>query len=429
MPTPVPVTEAARIQSLDVLRGFALCGILLLNVIAFGLHSAAYFNPVIDGATQGLNLGVWATVDILFEGSMRCLFSMLFGAGVVLFTAKDRGAALHFRRNLWLFAFGLFDIFILLWHGDILTTYAIAGAILYFARNLAPRRLLIGSAVMIVLMSAQYAAMGVGLASLRDLAENTDSRTAVSSEARELLTTWEDFKRDFDSSDAQIHSELALRQSGYGANFNWVANKSADIFLLQIPVFMLWDALAMMLLGMALYNSGVLSATRPTSFYIRVAAFGFAIGLITNIYEVITTVQEQFDILRAFSFTRPTYQLGRLGMAAGYLALVMLACKLRWLPWLMQRLGAVGRMALTNYLCQSLICLVIFVGFALVGRVERWALYTIVLAIWIAQLLFSHWWLQRYRFGPLEWLWRAMTYGHFPAMRRLATEKVETPGT
>ncbi len=153
-----PVERDARIDSIDVLRGFALFGILLLNILGFGLHSAGYFNPLISiGQTETnrlLNLSTWVSATVLFEGAMRCLFSMLFGAGVVLFTT-ERGTGvrwLHYKRNFWLLVFGIVDAFILLWNGDILMVYAVAGSILYVLRNYSPRALMITSALLIVLM-------------------------------------------------------------------------------------------------------------------------------------------------------------------------------------------------------------------------------------------------------------------------------------
>jgi uncharacterized protein len=414
-----PVNEAMRIQSLDVLRGVALCGILLLNIIGFGMHSAAYFNPVIDGATQGINFVTWASVDIMFEGSMRCLFSILFGAGVVLFTDSGKGASLHFRRNFWLLMLGLFDVYILLWTGDILVTYAIAGALLYFARGLKPSRLITVSLVLITMLSVQYYITGIGLNSVRELATAEQPTDAVlTTDDKQQIQIWEDFRKDFDSNPAEIASELAIRQGGYLANFRFVVSKSADLLLLQIPVYLLWDALAMMMLGMALYKMGFLNAGLQPRVYALAALCGFTTGLTCNVYEVAITINSGFDLLAGFSFVQPTYQVGRLGMAMGYLSLIMLACQLDWLPWLRQRLAALGRMALTNYLGHSLICLVFFVGFAMVGKLERWMLYPVVVAIWLFQLFFSYWWLERFRFGPVEWLWRVLTYGELQKMRR-----------
>ena len=139
-----PVAPGDRIEALDVLRGFALLGILLLNIIGFGLPFLSYLNPAADGATSGVNFGVYVTVELFFEGALRALFSMLFGAGVILFSS-GKGAGPYYRRQLLLLLFGLFDAFVLLWSGDILVPYALAGLVLYLVRNWRPRSLYIAA--------------------------------------------------------------------------------------------------------------------------------------------------------------------------------------------------------------------------------------------------------------------------------------------
>ncbi len=418
---PRPTSEADRIQSLDVLRGFALLGILLLNILGFGFHSSGYFNPLVGiGESTALNLGVWATVDVLFEGAMRCLFSMLFGAGVVLF-ATTKAGSLHYKRNFWLVVIGFFDGYILLWNGDILITYALAGALLYVVRDSSPKRLLIGAIALIVAMSAMNTIMSAGLAMGREASETITTATpdeTIAPASRAMVAVWEDFEADYNSPDMEV--QLARRRASYSSAFNYNTGVMAELLVFTIPVILFWDALAMMLLGMALYKWNVLNASRSASFYIRLMASGFTVGFATNIYEVSRGFSSDFEVLSVFGYMQPTYHVGRLGMAAGYLGLVMLICKFAWLPSTRMRLAAVGRMALTNYLMHSLIALVIFTGagFALVGTLERWMLYVMVLGIWIFQLFFSPWWLARYRFGPLEWIWRALTYGSWPKLRR-----------
>jgi len=417
-----PTPEASRIIALDVLRGFALFGILLLNILGFGLPGAAYFNPVVDGATSGWNFYTWASVDVLFEGSMRCLFSILFGAGVVLFTTGDnaKGAAIYYRRNFWLLILGLVNVMVLLWEGDILVTYALSGAMLFLVRHKSPRWLIAASMVLIALMSVQYLVMSYGLNELRDQARSAISLSQSDSEANKAVQEWQELNQEFSPDAAAIDIELASRRESYGSAWHLVMKKVPDLYLFQLPVIMLLDALAMMLLGMALFKADVLSAGRSHSFYIKLLVIGFTMGLSINLYEVIRSVSSNFDLLVTFSFTRPTYQLGRLGMAAGYLGMVMIICQSGYLPWLTRKLAAVGRMALSSYLAHSLICLFIFTGagFGLVGQMERWMLYVVVLAIWVFQIIFSDWWLSMYRFGPVEWVWRALTYGNWPQMKR-----------
>ena len=418
---PAPVLETDRIQSLDVLRGFALLGILLLNILGFGLHSSGYFNPLVGmGDNVALNLGIWASVDVLFEGSMRCLFSILFGAGVVLF-ASSKSGALHYKRNFWLLAFGVFDAYVLVWSGDILIVYALAGAVLYLARNNSPKRLIIGAVVLITLMSAFNGLMSFGMGFAREASqavEQAEPEADISTDTRELALVWDDFIEGY--APAEPETELAERRGSYMRVFVFNADYMTEILTFVIPVILFWDALAMMLLGMALFKMGVMNASRTTGFYVRFMLIGFALGLAINSYEVSLVFTSGFDVASTFAFMKPTYHIGRLGIAAGYLGLVMLVCKSVWLPATRKRLAAVGRMALTNYLAHSLIALFVFTGagFALVGMLERWTLYLIVFAIWAFQLFFSTWWLERYRFGPAEWLWRGLTYGSWPVLQR-----------
>jgi uncharacterized protein len=423
MTTTQPVREADRIESLDVLRGVALLGILLLNVLGFGLASSGYFDPTAAaGAHPTLNLAVWATVDVLFEGAMRCLFSMLFGAGVVLFTqgagtSPGKPGTVHYRRQFWLLVFGLVDALVFLWTGDILTVYALAGALLYLCRNASGGRLLAAGVAFVVLLSAVNAVQGYGMG-LAQAEAAALGRGDVGADA-ELAAAWHDFEADY-TGGAGEDEELAARRDSYVSAFRWTASVAPDYFLFVVPVVLFWDALAMMLIGMGLYRLGVLDASRSTRFYTWLGASGFALGLACNLWEVNRAFATDFDPLATFPYFQPTYHAGRLGMALGWLALTMLVCRAALFPGIRARLAAVGRMALTNYLMHSLLGLLVFTGagFALVGTLERWALYVFVVAVWCLQLALSPWWLARYRFGPAEWLWRKLTYGRQPKLRR-----------
>ncbi len=413
-----------RIASLDVLRGFALLGILLLNIIGFGLVSTAYSNPP-AGFSHPADPFVWGGVELFAEGAMRCLFSILFGAGVVLFTtgAAGKSASLHYRRNFWLLLIGLFDAYVLLWNGDILINYALCGALLYLVRNASPGRLLITAGVLIGLMSLMYTGTGMGMGAAKQAAAQVAAaadKSTLPAQVLEGAATWEDFAGGFVGSPEQDAAELAARQHSYASAFAWNVPKTNEMLTFVMPVVLFWDALAMMLLGMALYKYGVLQGERSSAFYKRLMLIGFACGLLVNGYEVYRAFAGDFALLSVFAQAQPTYHIGRLGMAMGYLGLVMLLLRGDLLGRLYDGLAAVGRMALTNYLLHSLLCLFIFTGagFGLVGELHRWQLYFVVVGIWLLQLWLSPWWLARYRFGPVEWLWRGLTYGAWPALKR-----------
>lgn len=420
------VGEAERIQSLDVLRGFSLLGILLLNILGFGLVSASYSNPGFDliGARE-IDKIVYALVELFGEGAMRCLFSILFGAGVVLFTtgARGKGGVLHYRRTFFLLLFGLIDGYLLLWNGDILVTYAVAGAILFVFRKSSARTLLILAAILIGLISFSYAGMGAGLKEGRAVEialEEGANPQDLSEMDRQLLAAWLDIKADYMPPAEKVMKELEARRGSYASAFHWNIHKNNEMLTFVIPAIMLWDALAMMLIGMAFYKLGILQAERSGRFYAGLMVGGFALGLGVNGYEVSRAFASNFEFFHVMGQFQGTYQFGRLGIAFGYLGLIGLFCQSRALPWLQSSLAAVGRMALTNYLMHSVICLFLFTGagLALVGTLPRANLYPIVFAIWILQLILSPLWLRMFQYGPVEWIWRLMTYGKAPALFR-----------
>lgn len=425
----IPTSDANRIESLDVFRGFALLGILLLNIIGFGLLSPSYSSPGFDLVDAGVaNVFTWATIELFAEGAMRCLFSILFGAGVMLFTTGDNAKSgwIHYKRTFWLLIFGLFNAYILLWNGDILVTYALAGALLYLLRNRSAKSMFIIAAILIALMSLLHFLMAFGLKDSFDAhqrviqMETAGESAAINARLRDGADSWSEFAADFEMSNEEADAEVASRTTSYASVFGWNAKKNSEVYLFVVPVFLFWDALAMMLLGMALYKTGVLQAARSVTFYKKLMFFGFSAGLLINGYEVYKSYSNSFDIFATFAQMQSTYHLGRLSIALGYVGLLGWIVKCGYLQSLTARLAAVGRMALTNYLLHSLICAIIFtgLGFGLLGQLQRVELYGVVIAIWLFQLWLSPVWLKQFRFGPVEWLWRTLTYGKAPAFKR-----------
>jgi uncharacterized protein len=424
-----PVAVSARIASLDILRGVALLGVLLLNILGFGMASAGYFHPLVGlGKNPELNYAVWGIMNLFFEGSMRGLFSLLFGAGIVLFatgfgtrSGKEKGAFLHYKRTFFLLLFGMFDSFVLRWTGDSLILYAMAGALLYPLRNARPKTLLILSATVLLCTSILFAVSGVFVEEGRDAAARIDADPSAehSPEERELAALWTGSENQFTYNESAIEEELDIRRGSYIEIADYSAKKVIDSLLFFTPVYMLWDCVGMMLLGMGLYRMGVLSAQRSKKNYLQLAIGGFALGLAVNGFELFQAIDSDFDAIVVSGYFQGTYQLGRVAMSMGWLGLIMLFCQGEIWSGLKNRLAAVGRMALSNYLLHSLICLVLFTGagFGLIGVFERWELYVIVLLIWMVQLALSPWWLKRYSFGPAEWLWRSLTYGSMQKWR------------
>ena len=420
-------TENERIESLDVLRGFALLGILLLNVQGFGLVEAAFLEPgIYIKPYQGLDFVVWAFIDLTSEGVMRTLFSILFGAGIVLFVTGVRAKSgwLHYRRTFWLLIFGLLDIYILLWYGDILVTYALGAAILWLIRDWTPKRLLILAVVLVSLGTLQALAFKSGLEMSRDAVHELNEAKSAGIElnpgVKELAQAWEDFEEDLQSDQLAKQNEVAARGQSYHSAFEFNLDKANEAVFFNAPFILLLDALMMMVIGMALYKLGILEGKREPRFYVKMITLGFFLGLSINAYEIWACVKSEMDVLVTGPIFRPTYHLGRLCMAFGYLGLILWMIKLNWIESFRARLAGVGRMALTNYLMHSLFGLLIFsgAGLGLIGALSFAELYLVVLLIWVFQLVLSPWWLKRFYFGPVEWLWRWLTYLKLPKMRR-----------
>lgn len=290
-----PVGPSERISSVDMIRGFALLGILLMNIVGFAWPHQAYNDPTIAAGDSGKNLAAWFFNYVLFDGKMRALFSMLFGASVVLMTSRAEQrvgqaqiADIYYRRMLWLLLFGIIDAYVT----------------------------------------------------------------------------------------------------------------------------------GMMLLGMGLLKLGVFSAIRSNRFYALMVLVGYGIGIPLNAWIASRNVASHFDLANVFQ-NACAYDAGRFSVALGHVGLMMLIYRAGLLRFLTSALAAVGQMALSNYLFQNIVCTLLFngYGFGLFGRIERFQLYGVVLAVWVVQLVASPIWLRYFRFGPMEWLWRSLTYWRRQPMR------------
>ena len=394
---PAPVARTDRIVAIDVLRGFAVLGILIVNVRGFATVSAAYLNPAVGDGLAGASLWVWAATSLFAELKFISIFSVLFGAGMAM--TADRMArrglpatGLHYRRQLWLLAFGLAHAY-LIWHGDILVAYALCGFLLYPLRNARPRALLIAGACMVTVVVALWLAVGLSIPSWPEA-----ERAAM--------------EADWSPPPVELAAETAAFRGGWLDQMPYRAREALGLQTMVFLVYFLWRAGGLMLVGMALYRLGVLSASRSSAFYRRTAAVGLAAGLPLAAVGIAYNVNAGFSLERSmFQGTLFNY-VGSLGVFMGYLALVMLAVQSDLLPRLQRRLAATGRMALTNYIAQSVLCALFFYGHGLgmFGRVSAVGQAVVVVAVWGLQLAWSPWWLRRFRFGPLEWLWRTLTY-------------------
>lgn len=428
-PPPRAAPEAQRIEALDFLRGVALCGILLMNITGFGLPDA-YTNPRNAGGADGINLVTWAITEIGFEGTQRALFSMLFGASVILFTSRLEAqgradvADIYMRRNLWLIGFGMVNAFVLLWHGDILYTYGIVALFLFAFRKLAAKWLLtIGLAALLAGAAWNLGDTRAALAAHAPYpaaAAARDSGAELSPAQEAAISAWENARSEFKSTPEGIAETIQAHRSGY---FGALAHVSRINMIFQSYGLYryFFDIFGMMMIGMALFKLGVLTLERRTRVYVAMMLGGYAIGLATNAVETKWIMDHQFSAL-AFAEVKGTYDLGRLAMTIGHLGLLLLFVRGGMMGWLRRAFAAVGQMAVTNYLMHSAVALVLFIILGWYGQLERHQLYYVVFATWAVQLAASPLWLRHFRFGPVEWLWRSLTYLKVQPLRR-------SPGT
>jgi uncharacterized protein len=416
-----------RIEALDFVRGVALCGILLMNITGFGLPDA-YTNPHNSGGATGINLVTWVITEIGFEGTQRALFSMLFGASVILFTSRleaqgrSDAADIYMRRNLWLVGFGMINAFVLLWHGDILYTYGIIALFLYPFRKLAGKWLMaIGLAALFAGAFWNACESRIALAAYAPYEAATTARdagTQLTPEQEQAIAAWERQRSNFKSSAESMAESVREQTSGYVRALVHIAPVNV-IFQTYGLYRYFFDVFGMMLIGMGLFRLGVLTLERRLGLYLAMMLGGYAVGLLTNAWETKHIIDGGFSA-RAFTEVTTTYDLGRLGMTIGHLGLLLLFVRSGILRPVRRAFAAVGRMAITNYLMHSAICLVLFILMGWYGQLERHQLYYVVFAIWIFQLVFSPLWLKYFRFGPVEWLWRSLTYVKWQPMRRPA---------
>ena len=405
-PLPAPGPALERIESIDVLRGFALLGILVVNIQSFAMIEAAYLIPTTYGDFSGANFWVWAFTHVLADQKMMTIFSMLFGAGIVLMTGnRERAgrppAAAHYRRMAALLLFGLIHAYGL-WYGDILFTYAVCGMLAYPLRRLRPAWLLpIGVALL---------AVGSGVSLL--------SGWSVRFWPPEMVA---EFNASSMPPPQAVADELATYRGGWLRQMDHRLPSALTFQAFILPVWGVWRVLGLMLVGMALFKAGVFSAARPVRFYVSLACAGFLVGIPVVVYGAYRNFAEDWRPLYAYFVGMEFNYWASVAVALGWVALVMLLCKAG--PRAAAATGplaAVGRMALTNYLLQTVICTTIFYGhgLGLFGRVQRVGQLAIVVAVWALQLILSPVYLRYFRMGPAEWLWRWMTYLRAPPLRR-----------
>ena len=333
-----PIQKSERIVAIDVLRGFALMGILGANIMFFDVD-ASYLEDwskiVNDMAVGAANVPFMFFMGVFVLNKMMAVFSMLFGAGIILITERieqrgDPSRRVHYMRNLLLLGIGIFH-YNVLWFGDVLMIYAVSAFVLYPLRRIDAKKLIYGGATLWLLLSVFI----------------TDDSTQ---------------------------------------------------YALRAPV--------MMLLGMGLYRLGIINAEREAGWYKKVMLRSFTVGMPVCVVAAVLMLGDDGDT--GFFINN----FGVPFMALGYVCLVMMICTSSKLPRVQSRLATAGQMALTNYLMQTVLGIIIIETMNEIKgeRVSAFWMMIAMFIIWTIQLSWSSPWMKKFRFGPVEWLWRTATY-------------------
>lgn len=395
-----PTTPRERIQVIDVLRGVALLGILLTNIQHFSMFAGTVRNPTLYGDFSGANFWVYAlTFNLAFQKFMP-IFSMLFGAGIML--AADRwqdaeagAAAFHYRRMGVLLLIALVHAY-LIWYGDILFSYAVCGALVFPLRRRSAAFLITSGIIVLA-----------GQPFLEFLSFAVPGLFAFSGAFQGM------------SLEEILAADLAAFRGGWLENFRMRATYAFEGQTIGFFLHEVWRAGGLILLGMGLYRLGIMTGAAKHKVYWMLVAKGLLIALPVTAFAFWVAHSNGWSgfWIRQF-YLQVIYWVG-IPVSLAWLSIVMLRCGGGCHGWLGRALAAVGRTALSNYLLHSLLCTWIFYGFGLglYGSMERIGQIGIVVAIWVLQLIVSPLWLKRFRFGPAEWAWRSLSYGKLQPLR------------
>jgi uncharacterized protein len=429
-----PVGQHERIIILDSLRGIAILGILLMNIPGFALPApAAYGDLTVLNELGTLNEKVWYVIEMTFAGTQRALFSMLFGAGMILFiSGKEKRveglmpAEYYFRRQLWLLVFGLFNAFVLLWFWDILFLYAICGMIIFSFRRLSPKALIIAAVVCLVFQTARdnvdFFREKNRIVRGEMVAALDTSMQKLTAEQKLDLAGMNALKQQYSLESKKKDVEESINKIGgdYAALYEYQSERSyhGEIFY---TYFGLWDVLIFMFLGMAFYKTGIMTGDAPAKTYWLLAIVGLGLGSLLTWYRLSGIAGmnfNQYDIVK--NIPMDTYELARTVRSIGIFAATMLLYKSGVFKWFFAMMRPVGQMAFTNYLAQSFLVGLFFygIGFGMFGKLQRYEIYYVVAATWALEIIWSNIWLRYFRFGPMEWAWRSLTYWELQPMKK-----------
>jgi len=413
------MTEAEpRILTLDVLRGVAVMGILAMNIIAFAMPFQAYQNYLAFGGDDATDLWAWILSTIFVDGKMRAMFSLLFGASMLLVihradAAGGNGKRVHVRRMLWLLVFGLIHFFFI-WMGDILVGYALVGLVAFLFRRKTAKQLLKWSMIFFGVGLLLFGLMFGSLYAF-ELAANAPGAP------QEQVQQWQELEKEMGRpTPEKLEQDIARHQGSYAGI---VGHKLREETFQPLVMTLMFgpETLALMLLGMWGLRSGFLTGDWKAARYKGIAIWNIAIGTVAFAVIAWLVIRSGHSVGASMALPMGVGVIFRPIMMLGYAALIILLVKkLGANGPAFSRIAATGRAAFTNYLGTSILMTLLFYGYGagLYGTLDRAQIYLVVPVMWALMLLWSKPWLERYRYGPLEWLWRTLARGGRQPMRK-----------
>jgi uncharacterized protein len=396
-----------------------------MNLPYFAMPYQMADNPFVL-PDEGWNKKLWWCQDVFFEGTMRGMFSMLFGAGAFLLISRLekrstglQPADIYYRRTIWLVVFGMVNAFLFAWPGDILFNYGICGLFMFPLRHAKTIwvSLLIVLCISVGTVSSTavwYMDKNIKEKGLSVLKHEQAGKVLTKKQEKEKKA-WEELQEKLDWTKVRQNTETTKKemQKGYWDIVGTLAPYNVKFESIVLYKEYFWDAMAFMLIGLLLFRIGFLQGSFSIAWYLAVLIIGYGFGITLSIFTTNKMLALQFDSTRyADEFGINLYQIRRLLITMGHLSLLIVLYKWGVLKFLFNWLANVGRMAFSNYLMQSILCGLIFMGYGLGyhGKLSRVEMYLFMLGFWVFQIVFSQIWLRFFRMGPFEWIWRSLTY-------------------
>ena len=393
-----------RIESIDVLRGFALLGILIMNISSFAMPSMAYFSPVVYDINP-LNHIIYSITHIIADQKFMAIFSMLFGASTILFInsvkKKEKSPLiLFYSRNFWLLILGWIHSSYL-WYGDILFIYALCAFLLFFFKNITPKKqFILGCLIYLIPTFSNYFTYEYVIDYLDQ--EEKDVIIKHWNPSNEILQQELDAYRGPYKKQVQYREQL------------WSSSKSIGKGIIGISflIDIFSRSFGMMLIGMACFSWGVFNNTLSKSFYKKLLIYGFGIGLPLSMIGLFFNYSFDWNWKYIQFLGRSPNNIATPFIAFGYISIIMLWIRKGSFSNIQEKLRTIGKTALTAYLIQTVISTFIFygIGLSLFGYVNRAYQLLIMFFIWFVLLKFCPMWLSKYHYGPVEWIWRMLTH-------------------